>query len=246
MDDDVGGMEPVGTEAEAKKLRILYLHGFEENEKSPKPASLKPHVEMHLPPLGVYLNHHNSPIRFMLTSPYFYGPLIGGLLLAQINPLMAIVVAGAGILALRKQILVAGIRGALGRSLEIARNTLKTVNPDAVVAFSWGGCLACLLLREGAWRGPTLLLAPAYDLILEKAMLPRPQELIPADQQRNLRDKVLIVHSDSDQIVPIEKSKTLAAANGFLFEKVSKEKHAMFGLAQGGKLLGMLRSVAKR
>jgi len=125
--------------------------------------------------LGVYFTHQNSPIRYMLSSPYLIGPIILGVVLAKSslpisNKILGYLLAGIGIIINRRRIIAAGIRGSLLKSLNIARNALKEVQPDAVVAFSWGGCLACLLLREGSWNGPTLLMAPAYELLLQKVL----------------------------------------------------------------------------
>jgi len=160
---------------------------------------------MHVPHLGVYLTHRNSPIRYMLSSPYLIGPIILAIFLAKStlpmsNKILGCLLAGIGIVIKRREIIAAGIRGSLLKSLNIARNALKEVKPDAVVAFSWGGCLACLLLREGSWNGPTLLLAPAYELLLQKAMLPCPLRLEPKDSQAPHKS-VLLIHSEADQIV---------------------------------------------
>jgi len=101
-------------------------------------------VEMHVPHLGVYLTHRNSPIRYMLSSPYLIGPIILAIFLAKStlpmsNKILGCLLAGIGIVIKRREIIAAGIRGSLLKSLNIARNALKEVKPDAVVAFSWGG-----------------------------------------------------------------------------------------------------------
>lgn len=69
--------------------------------------------------------------------------------------------------------------------------------PDVVVGSSFGGALAVVLLAQGAWTGPTLLLAQAsarFDPTLR----------LPADVP------VLLVHGTRDDVVDIEGSRRLA------------------------------------
>jgi len=228
---------------------VLYLHGFEENADSPKPASLAPHVDLHVPHLGVYLTHRHSPIRYMLFSRWFIGSILAGIFTTKaaslagqaIGFVLGMLVAGGSIALSRKQIMSYGVRASLQKSLEIAKTNLKRLKPDAVVGFSWGGCLACLLLRESEWKGPTLLLAPAYGLLLDKANLPAPLDIVQNSGGMNVTD-VTVVHSDADTIVPIKLSKHLAERNRFNFHQVRNEKHAMFGLAKNGELLRLLKA----
>ena len=58
------------------------------------------------------------------------------------------------------------VRSSLERCLEVQRRTLDALvadgtPPDVVVASSWGGAVAHLMIHRRMWAGPTVLLAPA-------------------------------------------------------------------------------------
>ena len=55
---------------------------------------------------------------------------------------------------------------------------LRTERVDAVVGSSFGGAVAVRLLERGAWRGPTLLLAPAVEHFAEGASLPEGVQVV--------------------------------------------------------------------
>mmetsp|Transcript_107888 Transcript_107888/g.299932 ORF Transcript_107888/g.299932 Transcript_107888/m.299932 type:complete len:220 (-) Transcript_107888:22-681(-) len=81
--------------------------------------------------------------------------------------------------------LVAGIVWfAIRDGMRITEQRIKEVQPDAIVAFSWGGGVACWLLASGRWSGPTLLLAPALSAMRSIACggprrLPEPHDGAP-------------------------------------------------------------------
>ena len=47
-----------------ERVRVLYLHGFEEQSSSPKPAALAAdaRIELHVPRLDIWLTRRNSPL----------------------------------------------------------------------------------------------------------------------------------------------------------------------------------------
>ena len=63
----------------------------------------------------------------------------------------------------------AGFSGAVLSALEacvqVQRHALAGSSPDVLVGSSWGGLVAAVLLAEGAWRGPAVLLCPALRLM---------------------------------------------------------------------------------
>ena len=63
------------------------------------------------------------------------------------------------------------VRGSLRRSMATARRVISEQSVDVVVGFSWGGGVACWLLAERMWRGPTLLLAPTLAAMASAARL---------------------------------------------------------------------------
>ncbi len=143
-----------------RRLRVLYLHGFEEKLTSPKPQALLRHpdlFDLDFPALGVYLTHRHSP-------------LVGLLLSKALHRHAVVVAASCGVVYLVKHLLpVIVVWLAVGallasfslcwqeaksdafvwsveKSLGIARARIAAQRPDVVVGFSWGGCLAAMLL----------------------------------------------------------------------------------------------------
>ena len=47
-------------------------------------------------------------------------------------------------------------------SVAVQSKAIQSFSPEVIVGSSWGGAVAVELIRRGIWRGPTLLLAPAY------------------------------------------------------------------------------------
>lgn len=82
-----------------------------------------------------------------------------------------------------------------------ARAALAEVVPDLVVGSSFGGAVAVRLLNEGAWTGPTVLIAPAAGKLGSDTTLPAGA-------------RVVILHGDADDVVPIEDSRALVAGAG--------------------------------
>jgi predicted esterase len=74
---------------------------------------------------------------------------------------------------------------------------LAEFQPDVVVGSSFGGAVLLALVRAGAWRGPTVLLAPAARHYGIPEVLP---EGVP----------VTVVHGTADDVVDIAGSRALA------------------------------------
>ena len=108
-------------------------------------------------------------------------------------------------------------------SYDVAVAALEAFRPDVVVGFSWGGSLACRLLTEGKWAGPTLLLAPAHRKMHE--LMRRPVGVVP------LPERTTVVHSRADAIVPIEHSRALCRAAAAELIEVDDEPHKLWGVA---------------
>lgn len=68
------------------------------------------------------------------------------------------------------RLLIAGIVWfSIRDTLRIASDRIEQLNPDVLVGFSWGGGIACWLLAERRWTGPTVLLAPTLHKICAAA-----------------------------------------------------------------------------
>lgn len=125
-----------------------------------------------------------------------------------------------------RQLLQQSVLESLARCADSAVNELRGAVDQShrlVIGSSWGGAVALHLLARGDWKGPALLIAPA----LKKALLmcgsnnddPARQQiaawykginqnLAGADENR----KIIVVHGDSDDTVPLADSKELCEA----------------------------------
>ena len=93
------------------------------------------------------------------------------------------------------------IARAFQKSVQVQREALTKHAVDVVLGSSYGGAVALELLRLGAWRGPTVLLCPAHELVAKRIHRPL--------QRSTLRGDVCVVHGTRDQTVPIRDSRAL-------------------------------------
>lgn len=112
---------------------------------------------------------------------------------------------------------------------------LATIDPDVVVGSSFGGAIAVAMLDRGAWRGPTVLLAPAAARL---------------DVPNRLPDgvAVTIVHGVHDEVVPLEHSRALAATGSPSLVRLVEvdDGHRLQTLLDTGSLADHVRSTAER
>lgn len=112
------------------------------------------------------------------------------------------------------------VRGSIRRCVWTATRMIANQHIDVVVGFSWGGGVACWLLAEHRWHGPTLLLAPTLAAMTACARLPTPTfRARGADNERdaNADDAsappfVSIFHATDDGFCPDSQHAPLAAS----------------------------------
>eukprot|EP00747_Dinoflagellata_sp_TGD_P178571 gnl/TRDRNA2_/TRDRNA2_27702_c0_seq1.p1 gnl/TRDRNA2_/TRDRNA2_27702_c0~~gnl/TRDRNA2_/TRDRNA2_27702_c0_seq1.p1 ORF type:complete len:256 (+),score=32.93 gnl/TRDRNA2_/TRDRNA2_27702_c0_seq1:81-848(+) len=83
---------------------------------------------------------------------------------------------------------------AIWDSVRIARAAVRSFEPDLVMGFSWGGGVACWLLAEGGWCGPTLMLAPTVKAMCWVGRLSLPHLPVPS--------AVHVFHAEHDAFCP--------------------------------------------
>lgn len=168
-----------------RPIRVLYLHGLEETQKSPKPQLLATSslLETHIPALEIYITKRNGFIRGFLTNRRVLGSFAGAvasylslqLVVPTSYPLLISFVALGALLSAQKSAIVQEVvRSCLEKTYRVALKTLEDLRrrgkePDVLVGFSWGGCLACALMKYKQWEGPTVLLGPAYHELFSLA-----------------------------------------------------------------------------
>lgn len=110
---------------------------------------------------------------------------------------------------------------------------IESFQPDVVVGSSFGGAVAVALLQRGAWRGPTLLLAPAP---VQLGLEPRLPTGVP----------VWIVHGTEDDVVPIASSLILARSGSPERVRLLEvhDDHRLSATVASGRLLALLRALA--
>ncbi|HVV81504.1 MAG TPA: hypothetical protein VHE35_00445 [Kofleriaceae bacterium] len=97
------------------------------------------------------------------------------------------------------------------RSVEVQRRALEQHRIDVVVGSSFGGAVTVELLRSGAWRGRTVLLCPAHVLVAHRGRRAAPSlRSLPAE----VRERIVVVHGEADDIVPVSHSKVLVHGTG--------------------------------
>jgi predicted esterase len=112
---------------------------------------------------------------------------------------------------------------------------LARLSPDVLVGSSFGGAVVLVLLQRGAFRGPTLLLAPAHRHF-------NVEERVPDGVA------VILVHGHRDDVVSIEGSRALSrTGTPALVELVEiDDEHRLASLLDDGQLADLVRRVAAR
>eukprot|EP00730_Choanoeca_flexa_P012004 TRINITY_DN3024_c0_g1_i2.p1 TRINITY_DN3024_c0_g1~~TRINITY_DN3024_c0_g1_i2.p1 ORF type:complete len:247 (+),score=23.68 TRINITY_DN3024_c0_g1_i2:3-743(+) len=197
--------------AQRSTARVLYIHGLESGPWGAKAMALKKHfknvksVDMEVSLWR--LNRRNSLARCMLVSMsatiVATGTITTALTYAQ--PSLAISTIG-GLTTLffmaRYHALPRAVERMLNSATSIQTKAIASFKPDLIVGSSFGGAVACHLIAQQRWSGPTLLLAPAYLQILNRARRELCDTSMQALKRYSDQSNVLIVHSDNDTTVP--------------------------------------------
>jgi predicted esterase len=120
-------------------------------------------------------------------------------------------------------------------AVETQLEALASIRPDVVVGSSFGGAVAVALLARGAWRGPTVLLAPAVARL-------GAVNALPADVA------VTIAHGVHDDVVPPADSRALAATGTPALVRLIEvdDDHRLRTLVLSGDLADLVRDTWER
>lgn len=129
------------------------------------------------------------------------------------------------------------------RCVEQQRAELLAFRPDVLVGSSFGGAVAVELLRDGTWRGPTVLLAQAALLARRRA----PELGSEAEVALPPGARVLLVHGLRDDVVPPEDSRRLARTGDPALVRLVEvdDEHRLEGLLRDEALADLVREVAR-
>lgn len=179
-------------------LRVLFVHGLESGPQGRKARALRDAG------FEVFAEAMPCSQRSMLREP----ATIALFVLATIAMIVGLRIGVLGAIAAALLILVStpfGIRRIIARafqkSVDVQRAALSKHTIDVVLGSSYGGAVALELLRRGAWKGPTVLLCPAHELVAKRIRRPL--------QRTKLRRDVCVVHGTRDETVPISDSRAL-------------------------------------
>ena len=123
----------------------------------------------------------------------------------------------------------------LERAIETQAQAIRDRKPDVLVGSSFGGAIAVALLDRGAYRGPTVLLAPAAAKLGVRSELP-------------LGVAVTIAHGVKDDVVPFDDSVALAAtgSRGLVQLVAVEDGHRLQTLVDGAWLALLVRQTWER
>lgn len=125
-------------------------------------------------------------------------------------------------------------RAVVKDAIDAACAAKDAVAPDVVVGSSFGGGLAHLLLHEGHWRGPTVLLAPAGKKLFGLHAL-------------TAHAPVAILHGRGDDVVPVDDSVALTRdARGDVHLQLVDDDHRLMASVEAGHLGALIHHVTRR
>lgn len=240
--------------------RVLFMHGLESGPSGDKVQRLREAgVEVEAADMKMSirrLDRENSVVRNLLrnTEVQAAGAAFATSLVRSLRdgrPWTALggIAAGASWLALRgTAVQRAALRTSYETCIEIQRAAIERYEPDVILGSSWGGAIAIELVVGGAWKGPTVLLAPALHRIAGRlgpsegrgdvdAIVKRLQEL--AASQR-----IVVMHDPDDETVPFGDSVALQGGSDIELKRVRAGGHRLMGLLDDGSLVETLRGMS--
>jgi pimeloyl-ACP methyl ester carboxylesterase len=219
---------------------ILYVHGLEAGPEGRKSVELRR--------VGLTVVAHQMPCgqRHVVRDPVVVGTMaftVGGLALVG-RSFGARAAAGAalGVGALTPFALSRVMRRVFARSLDVQRQALRRQPIDAIVASSFGGAVTLSLLLEGTWRGPTVLLCPAHELVDARAWRPSSAAATLTSLPDEVASRVLVVHGTRDETVPLASSERLVRGSAARLEIV-EDDHRLRATATGEQMQRWLEQV---
>ena len=241
----------------------MFVHGLEGHPEGAKVLGLRaqgfdvvaPNMHMSLYKLA----RRNSVVRQLLrlTEVRVVGlltPLALALTLAAHAFVGALALLTAALLwfaARRKPLIARALARSFDACVAIQAAALREVAPDVVVGSSWGGAVVAELILRGSWTGPTILLAPAIQVVLERTgrggVARHNEQLRACSMQMRVSGAPLVIfHDPSDATIPYADSVRLAEASPIQLETVDAGGHALLGLLESGQLAAAIRAVGSR
>lgn len=233
--------------------RVMFVHGLESGPSGEKVQQLRAmgvgvsaaDMRMSLK----RLDRHHSVMRNILRAPEVQVAAAGaaamvgaGFLRKKMWP---VALAGVGIgawwTARGEEVTRQAVCTSYEQCVEVQRRALATFKPDVLLGSSWGGAITLELMLRGHWRGPAVLLAPAFHAAHRRMGLDASARLEGFDGA----SRTLIFHDPTDDTVPLADSERLSAQTGTELRAVSAGGHRLMGLLTDGQLAGALKQVGE-
>jgi predicted alpha/beta hydrolase family esterase len=195
-------------EEELKKLKILYIHGFDgQTNKVQQFTKLFPNTKC--PDMSIKETVARGRLYVTAGSALGIGLIsyisyILGIKKNRLYSMLAFIMSSGTVLAffirwgMRKV-----LRNTLNNSLEVQRRYIKNFKPDVVVASTFGGAVIAEIIRaqKHFYKNPLLLLSPAQDELARRLGDSTKGVTIPKTIQ-----KTIVVHGKKDHIIPHQDS----------------------------------------
>ena len=216
--------------ADGARIRVLYCHGLESGPTGFKVRKLREGggLEVVAPDLHMSLWNPfktNSAIRSWLWRAPFSWPRHWG-------------------------------REALDESMRRCVSVMRAAicqpaqRLDVLVGSSWGGAVSAVLLADGIWQGPTILMCPALriratwvgasDSCLSTDAVTQRLAALP----ESVKSRCRLVHGTAAGTVPIEDSRALAEATGIQLIEIEGGSHGMGSMVLDGRLREFIELVS--
>lgn len=189
---------------------VLFVHGLESGPRGKKALALEA--------AGFTVVSGQMPCgqRAVLRDPAviaFAVLALAAVIYAIAQGPVAIVIAGISFFLSLRFVRPLLMRRILKRSVAVQLALLRANAIDVVAGSSFGGAVALELIRLGAWKGPTVLMCPAHQLVAGRAWTNVPS--LPADAS-----DVVVVHGSKDETVPLAHSRELVRGTAAKFIEV--------------------------
>jgi hypothetical protein len=188
-------------------MKILFIHGLESGPGGHKHTYLKQNHTVLCPDMSNYSIFTRSFYRIpYFIAGFFSLPLI--FYVAYLTSFWILLLLPLYFLLIWRM----GCDYVVKKCFSIQVESIKTWEPELLVASSFGGAILLLLIKEKIWQGPSLLLAPAQGAISRKCFL---KGVFKFERGFGLmKGKLLLVHGSKDEICPLQDSLDLVKSVG--------------------------------
>ncbi len=237
-------------------IRVLFIHGLEGHPNGTKVKLLRAQyfdvyaADMHM---SIWdFKKRNAVIRHLIRLDETRVAVGAGLLGLVLGPHAGRwgKVAGLGGLGLwslgrHRALFAKALAQSFEACVQIQIEAVQQAQPDVVVGSSWGGAVAAELLIRGAWKGPTILLAPALEKVC--TMTERRELSLKQEQLRKCASDspILIFHDPSDEVIPHAHSLRLAEGSDIELRLVEAGGHRLLDLLERGELSQAIQHLYK-